>query len=480
MLAVTADLTSAWIARPDVALSEDDRRGTVVTGAWIDLALGPLSPGVRASLRRIFTTGAIESEVSSTVMSEDGLSALPGFLLLVRELEAAAVLGRRLMSEGEPFASVIPVRALRPLHDCVLPADVERRLSRFAYWHVRDGEVVIESPLGRGRLVLHNHRAAGIAHHLATGGTAGTIADSTGWAEPECRAMIELAHAAHLLDDGDADAAQGWEFADLLLHTRSRLGRHGDPYGGTYRFAGVTLPEAVLKPVRSNRLVDLPPLDLTVEPGSLGDVMERRTSIRQYGDEPLTLEQLATLLGRAHRHRRTIPTPTGELGSRPYPAGGALYELEIYPVVDRCDGLERGVYRYVPDTHQLEQVAESSAASERVLADAYFTMAQEGRPDVLLVITARFGRVMWKYESIAYSLVLKHVGVLFQTLYLVATDMGLAACALGGGNSDLFGEAAGLQYLEEGSVGEFAIGSRPADPRTEPHAPRGERPAMSP
>jgi len=55
-----------------------------------------------------------------------------------------------------------------------------------------------------------------------------------------------------------------------------------------------------------------------------------------------------------------------------------------------------------------------------------------------------------------------------------------AACALGGGNGDLFGEAAGLQYLEEGSVGEFAIGSHPADPRTEPHAPRGERPAMSP
>jgi hypothetical protein len=58
--------------------------------------------------------------------------------------------------------------------------------------------------------------------------------------------------------------------------------------------------------------------------------------------------------------------------------------------------------------------------------------------------------------------------------------MGLAACALGGGNTDLFGEAAGLQYLEEGSVGEFAIGSRPADARTEPHAPRGERPAMIP
>ena len=37
--------------------------------------------------------------------------------------------------------------------------------------------------------------------------------------------------------------------------------------------------------------------------------------------------------------------------------------------------------------------------------------------------------------------------------------MGLAPCALGGGNADLFATAAGLDYLEEGSVGEFALGT---------------------
>ena len=39
---------------------------------------------------------------------------------------------------------------------------------------------------------------------------------------------------------------------------------------------------------------------------------------------------------------------------------------------------------------------------------------------------------------------LKHVGVVYQTWYLVATAMGLAPCALGGGDAELFGEAAGL------------------------------------
>ena len=51
----------------------------------------------------------------------------------------------------------------------------------------------------------------------------------------------------------------------------------------------------------------------------------------------------------------------------------------------------------------------------------------------------------WKYASIAHALTLKNVGVLQQTLYLVATAMGLAPCALGG-YSDTFATAAGTDY----------------------------------
>jgi SagB-type dehydrogenase family enzyme len=78
----------------------------------------------------------------------------------------------------------------------------------------------------------------------------------------------------------------------------------------------------------------------------------------------------------------------------------------------------------------------------------------------LIILTARFQRLMWKYQSLAYALILKHVGVLYQTMYLVATAMGLAPCAVGGGNSDLFAQATGLDYYTETSVGEFLLGSR--------------------
>ena len=79
-------------------------------------------------------------------------------------------------------------------------------------------------------------------------------------------------------------------------------------------------------------------------------------------------------------------------------------------------------------------------------------------PQVLITIAARFGRISWKYSSLAYALILKDVGVLTQTLYLMATDMGLGGCAIGSTNIDLFAKMTGIEFHVEGVVGQFALG----------------------
>jgi hypothetical protein len=48
-------------------------------------------------------------------------------------------------------------------------------------------------------------------------------------------------------------------------------------------------------------------------------------------------------------------------------------------------------------------------------------------------------------------------------MYLVATAMNLAPCAIGAGNSDLFAAAVGTDYYAETSVGELSLGSKPAE-----------------
>ena len=94
----------------------------------------------------------------------------------------------------------------------------------------------------------------------------------------------------------------------------------------------------------------------------------------------------------------------------------------------------------------------------QLLKSAEKAMDAREPPQVLLVIAARFARVAWKYRSIAYATTLKNVGALYQTFYMVAEAEGLAGCALGGSNIDLFASLTGLPFYEEGSVGEFALG----------------------
>jgi SagB-type dehydrogenase family enzyme len=159
-----------------------------------------------------------------------------------------------------------------------------------------------------------------------------------------------------------------------------------------------------------------------------------------------------------------LPTPSGpvrmEFLSRPYPSGGALYELEFYVAVQSCDGLAAGLYYHDGQQHRLARLRERTAEVDQLLADAAASagIAAE-RVQVLLILAARFPRLTWKYASIAYALILKHGGVVYQTMYLTATAMNLAPCALGGGDADLFARAAGTNYYEETSVGEFLLGS---------------------
>jgi SagB-type dehydrogenase family enzyme len=156
-------------------------------------------------------------------------------------------------------------------------------------------------------------------------------------------------------------------------------------------------------------------------------------------------------------------TPEGYTRTnRPYPGGGACYELELYLAVNVCEGLLPGLYHYCPKKHQLSKLSGRTPEVERLLERAYYAADERGTPQVLIILAARFQRASWKYSAMAYATVLKNVGVLYQTMYLVATAMGLAPCALGGGDSDVFVAATGGDYYAETSVGEFLLGSQPS------------------
>src|SRR5882762_5834923 len=95
---------------------------------------------------------------------------------------------------------------------------------------------------------------------------------------------------------------------------------------------------------------------------SCGSSAKTRRSVRRYGERAIRLKQLGEFLHRVARVRRTYPPSpeTGrfyEVSQRPYPSGGACYDLEFYVAVNRCEGLEPGLYHYDPLDHELCRLA---------------------------------------------------------------------------------------------------------------------------
>ncbi len=196
-------------------------------------------------------------------------------------------------------------------------------------------------------------------------------------------------------------------------------------------------------------------------------LLHERHSTRDFDDQqPITLAELSQFLDSTTRVQSRWNSkldfgddgPDIEYAARPYPSAGSAYELELYLAVANCDGLARGYYHYDADRHALVPIGVRTHELEALLTAAEFAMDAPAAPQILITIAARFGRISWKYSSIAYSLILKDVGVLIQTFYMMATDMGLGGCAIGTSNIDLFARMTGIEFHVEGPVGQFAIG----------------------
>ncbi|MEU6851491.1 SagB family peptide dehydrogenase [Actinacidiphila alni] len=432
-------------------------------------------------------TVALLEEAAAADADPRELAEHPAGVRLLRLLDRFPFLVTSVLAgaDGGPLATAVPIA-----RSATLPAPAPAGppphltvvLSRFAYLrrlpdHGPDA-CVVESPLASYRVTLCRPRAGAFVAALTSPRTIAEAAAAVGLPVAEGEALAGLLAGAGFLEptaeEEGADPAL-WDFHDLLFHSRSRPGRHDYLSGGI--FAHPDQPQVPAVPGAGPREhgpgIDLPVPDwdqvLASEP-SFTEVLEGRRSVRSYGDEPVTVAQLGELLYRAARIRRVIPgdpqSPTAyDVVDRPYPAGGSTGELEVYLSVAQCEGLAPGVYRYDAAAHRLHPRhwggAADEAAFRELLTAAWRATNRTVEPQVLITVTSRFGRLSWKYSQIAYALTLKHVGVLYQTLYLVATAMGLGPCGLGSGDTDAAARALGLDWTAESSVGEFLIGSRP-------------------
>jgi SagB-type dehydrogenase domain len=198
------------------------------------------------------------------------------------------------------------------------------------------------------------------------------------------------------------------------------------------------------------------------DPG-IEQAVHGRRSRRQFGSEPVSLQDLSTLLDAGYGRTRDAAPGTEEPPYRSVPSAGALYPLEIYPVVRNVDGLSPGVYHYDP-LRQLLEVHREGETTEH-LAEIMFRLPN--LPDVartcsvVLFMVGVFWRTRFKYGLRGYRWVLLEAGHVGQNILLAAEMMELSAVPYGGIWDRRVDDFLDVDGVNESVVYSLAVGSTP-------------------
>jgi SagB-type dehydrogenase family enzyme len=245
-----------------------------------------------------------------------------------------------------------------------------------------------------------------------------------------------------------------WSFEDLLFHTTSRGRADYRPRGATYPYSRKQLePKQNRDGSASFRYRRQELTDVSFE-----TVLTRRRSVR--GELPaLTCGQICSLLSIATAPINNESTCHLPHEVRPYPSAGGVHELEFFVVVNRAKDLQKGVYRFCEG--RLVSIEAENAKIVAFLEGASEGWGtKHGLPAAVIVLISNIPMIAWKYQSIAYRLALLNAGAAMQTICQVAYALGIGACPLGTGDSQLFSEISKASEWVETSIVEIALAGK--------------------
>ena len=238
---------------------------------------------------------------------------------ILEALACAGALRRVVIGAGDALALVEPLGehyrftfSHRPNSEQLL------RLVRFSLLRPDGERMVLESPLSHARVWILQPAIAAVVASLASArpvSSLGALNLAANIPERCLLVFLSLLIAEGFIVLCEPGAASGdelvslrhWEFHDLLFHTRSRRGRHGNVVGASFRFRGKTAPPPATKlPMSLHRIPlqcpDMGALFLRDMP--LTAALEQRTSVRERAQRSISFQELGEFLYRCARVRQ--------------------------------------------------------------------------------------------------------------------------------------------------------------------------------
>jgi SagB-type dehydrogenase family enzyme len=222
-------------------------------------------------------------------------------------------------------------------------------------------------------------------------------------------------------------------------------------FRATDQHKGIQVPP-VEKPYDSDAVrIQLPFSDQwtqNIEKKDLIAAISNRRSRRRFTSESLSMDELAFLLWATQGIRQPAG---GNLAYRTVPSAGARHSFETYLFVMRVEGIQQGLYRYLPVSNELLFGCEVENMEMR-LARACLGQSFVARGAVTFVWTTIPDRMEWRYSLAAHRVILIDAGHVCQNLYLACEAIAAGTCAVAAYDQELLDKLLNIDGLDEFAV----------------------------
>ncbi|UCF30844.1 MAG: SagB/ThcOx family dehydrogenase [bacterium] len=197
--------------------------------------------------------------------------------------------------------------------------------------------------------------------------------------------------------------------------------------------------------------IGLPPRDqwsAYIAQPDLVSAMSNRKSRRRFSSSPLSLAELSFLLWSTQGIRRVV-NPAVSL--RTVPSAGARHSFETYIFAGNVEGVETGLYRFLPVEEEILFLGPLEDMGER-LTRACFGQRFVGAAAATFVWTTIPYRMEWRYSLSAHRVILMDVGHVCQNLYLACEAIGAGTCAVAAYDQEAMDRLIGVDGWDEFAV----------------------------
>jgi SagB-type dehydrogenase family enzyme len=180
---------------------------------------------------------------------------------------------------------------------------------------------------------------------------------------------------------------------------------------------------------------------------NLVKAIENRESRRQFSSSSLSLEELSFLLWACQGVRFVA----GNNAFRNVPSAGCRHALETYLTIFNVEGVEEGVYRYLPLTHELLFEFNENDLREKMVKGS-FGQLFAGQSAVTFIWTAIPYRMEWRYGLDSHKVIAMDAGHVGQNMYLACEAINAGTCMIGAYDQEFLDELLRLDGEEEFSI----------------------------